>query len=427
MIKEISNSGPARTATAEEAGNSNASTQGAITDRIITLIVESSRPAGLPLKWDFLRRINDIRQLNCSGQELLSRLNSEVTDEDLRRAGIIAGSRQNSRLHPLFSVVPCKFLILRNQGGVPVNLVSASGELATKAPPLMQYMIKDGANSAKSDGSVVVVASDDDLQAMHGLGYVVTTAAGLARLTAAQVYELFGQPPHSPNRRTHRIIIAAWQIAALELSAGEAMVQVLEHLLRMRDVFKIDPQDMFSIWQPTSNEFWRINSALAFRDRTVVSSAIHSSLCNALRHTADWEEIAQAVISQSAGAGICTSWKQLQLELREAESRPGDARQRRRVRHALERYKNVYVRMLTNKFLDAAECCAAPCTSALLLIGADMAEQMVQRQEMVRNANEYVATLQLRPNSEMFAPDNLTERLRFADFFAKLMRAMPSS
>jgi hypothetical protein len=223
--------------------------------------------------------------------------------------------------------------------------------------------------------------SDDDAQVLHGLGYAVTTAAGLAHLSGRQARRLMSGLSSS-SQHAYRLTIVGWQVANVARETPDRARDILRHIYDLESAFGYRPSEVpFDFWHPNEAQFDRIRAAISFRDRRLIRAAF-STRVPSTKSAVD----AFNRLCDESDVDLVTAERDLRRVLVRAVSVP----QSTAAKVALARYRRAVERATTEKFAEAAAEASDPVAGMLLMLGKKVAEDWLEGEDNVVKAEQVI-------------------------------------
>jgi hypothetical protein len=256
-------------------------------DKPAGLIIPASNPLKLTGPWGFLPSSDDVRTLTTDA----------VTKPDDSRGPdmpacplVIDHANGRRTLSPVFVGGP--FIVIRNDpAGPPRDFVSACGRVAGNDPPALHCFEDHQTRSSAAKRHFVLVAfSDLDLAALRLLGFPVTSASGLARLTAAESKDLLtmigkpatGQPQPGSNplgeKKSFKLILVGAEVFKLKNQMPVGLLNVVNQFRRIERSMEIKMDAHIGVWLPPAAEFRAVTDSVALADSALVRSKFVASL-----------------------------------------------------------------------------------------------------------------------------------------------------
>lgn len=386
---------------------------------ILRAIVAASQPAPLPPAWGFLSRCPEVRQLTTWGEALLSSLRSSFLESDLQGARVILQRGGQFCLNHVIQRPDERILIEYDGAEQPCNFVSAHGQLVSARPPLMDVLPwANGRGQFPAHAWLFVLSTGEDLHVVHRLGFAATTSAGLMTVSETNMEAIFGTPKEPRSLGRNRLIIPFCQLAERTFHPRPETVQLIRQLIRISDIHRTKPEALFCLWVPSKIDFAKVCDAVRLRSTKLICHTISDSVHNSLESPADWGEVIHRALMCSE------TWKlnELRHHLEGCSVVPGNPRTRRALRLATERYSHALRRRVVEKFFDAIDATDDPVESALLLLGADVAEQLVQRHQLLQKAREGLANRHTSLEPNIVGPDDVRLLQQLANCLFKLQK-----
>jgi hypothetical protein len=253
------------------------------------LIIPASNPLQLAGDWGFLPSSDDVRTLAAPTDAVTTPGDSRGTDmPDCPR--VIDHANGQRAMSPVLVGGP--FMVIRNDpAGPPRDFVSACGRVAGSDPPAL-HCIEDHQtrSSAAKHHFILVAFSDLDLAALRLLGFPVTSASGLARLTAAESRDLLamigkpatGQPQQGSNtpaeKKPLKLILVGAEVFKLKNQMPVGFLHVVNQFRRIERSMEITMDAHIGVWLPPAAEFRAVTDSVALADRALVHSKLVASI-----------------------------------------------------------------------------------------------------------------------------------------------------
>lgn len=261
---------------------------------VLQKIHSLSEPISPIGQWQFLTADTNVRRYPGNSSSLLDSLRSEFSNEQLEAAKVVqAADDGDPILSPKLSTGDSVFVSLRrSRNGMPFDLVTAKGCLASDVPPsLIAYRdwtaTKFSGNSLKN---ILVAASMESVVVLRSLGFPAMVAAGLDTLRDPQLSQLYGKCEFDTESQTGllpqieeignkniNLAFVLWDLMNIRSYTPSNVQAIATKLARVAEARNLDP-DLLKVWRPTTNEIHDIATAADLGDRSVSMLAIRSSL-----------------------------------------------------------------------------------------------------------------------------------------------------
>ena len=397
-----------------------------IMQRIARLTVPAEPPEG----WEFLPRVESMRRCRTNEFDLLESLGREYASEQLEAARMLVRDTDGVlRPSPILAGDAHRLLILRDKkDSNPFDIVNQNGSLVGDDPPAFQCSRDIYTKGMGSSRAVLAACTDSDLAVLRVLGLPCTSAAGLARLDGSQASRLFDQslcfgaastsagPVAQVLRHDYRIMLVAWQVAALNDRPPAGFQEIMSRLFQVEEVFGFDTSERVCVWSPNAADFRRICSAIGFADRKPVKRVMRESIQRSSKSIRGYAE--------STGATIPGDYEAARRELHRVLDR---ARQRGSVDEQLSKsltaVKQTFDASVVASIVRDAMATANSVERSLLLMAADLMGDWHESVELLRKA-ERAHEGCLTGRVEQPEPEELRDKLRVVDGLVKIHREL---
>jgi hypothetical protein len=258
--------------------------------KILNSLVSLAHVVTPPQPWPFLPPSANILQFSGNKQDVVRKL-QEACGENPHMSSILASDASGKpTLCPVLNAGA--FLVVRQEkDGPPTDLVNLRGRLVDAEPPALHW--SDDALTrirAAKRGIVMVAFSDTDLATLRWLGLPVTSASGLATLSADHARRLLIEPtpalgdapqtasprPSPPQRP--KLILAAVDLFGLRNQMPAGVLNVVTQLQRVERHLNLKTASTIGLWLPEPADFRGIRDAVHLADRRLVRNAITASV-----------------------------------------------------------------------------------------------------------------------------------------------------
>ena len=384
---------------------------------ILKKIVVESRPAVLPQAWRFLPHSRNVRTVQGRPDELAAVLAGSFPMEQLVAAGVfVRGLGDEARLSNVFGDETTLFEILRDDNRKPHDVLSARGSLSPGVPQILRFASARCAEGAPQlQQQVIVAPSDQDYFVWRQLKWRCVSAAGIGRLRAEQVREIFESDSSGNAICKYVFICPAFQIANFTNQPSAQICEAFAHLWRVNQVLNCDPDKLFRVWRPTGDDFAHIESATTFADRHIVSSALveslESSTCSVIDYWNKQLTTAKADLPTARG------------ELIRAIMRSSKSPLRAELVEALHRYHRSLGELTVDRCIQAAQHASDPIESGSWLATAKILVHFQETDELAVAAQSAIAGT-IPPNVGILDEQQLAEQFTLVNFLMRTRREL---
>jgi hypothetical protein len=248
-------------------------------DTQFQLKMPDSNPIKLPGDWAFVPPSDDVRRLTLADDSR----GPDASGSPLAENG-------QDALTP--ALKDGCFVVMRNDpAGPPLDFVTARDRAAGSDPPAL-HCCEDYFTRSKAAkyGFVLAAFSGLDLATMRLLRLPVTSASGLARLTAQESQLLLaatgkraaGEPQQGANtpaeRTQFKLILVGAEVFELKNQMPRGLLNAITHFRRIERTLGVKLDEQIGIWLPPAAEFRAVTDAVALADRGLVRSKIVASI-----------------------------------------------------------------------------------------------------------------------------------------------------
>jgi hypothetical protein len=389
---------------------------------ILKRIRKLTRRAALPRRWPIIKTSPWVRKLKCEAVELLTALQAEYSTDELQSSRIIVpGPNNDWLLSPVFGGPSDKFILLRGPDGIPIDVISARGQLSQLQPAILRFSLAHLSELPyQSPQPIFVAESDDDIHVLYALGRQFTTAAGLETLNNEQLRQLLtpGKSIFCDVGPKYVLRIAAWQIASLQNKPSAATLKILEQLNQYERSSDYRPSDLFRAWIPTREQFdniakaSRANREVAiqeFEDRRADCLCPIAAACQYFRERA---EVDYSTARRNVERALALS---IQTCVPHAAA----------VNAALEQWKHAFRRAVIDKLLITNSADNLGLGELRRLMASELADTWFNGQDLIVAARK-VLKGEFPREYGVLDYQALRERLRLVDALVKLYALPPT-
>lgn len=399
---------------------------GEILQRIAKLTVTAEPPA----RWEFLPRVDGWRRCRTNVVDLLESLEREYTTEQVEAARLLVRDADGALSPaPLLAGDTPRLLVLRDKKEEnPFDIINQNGSLMGDDPPAFQCSRDWLTKACSSSQTVLAACSDGDLAVLRMMGLPCTSAAGLARMDAAQATRLFNRsacfsasgtaaaPAAHVLRHDYRILVVAWQVAAIRDCPPVGFQEIMSRLIQVEEVFGYNTSDRICVWCPSANDFRRLCSAIEFADRKPVKRILWESIQRSSKSIRAYAESTGAAIPRDYVVARC----ELHQVLEQARQRGfGDEQ----VSKSLAALKQSFDASIVASIISDAMATADPVERSLLMMAADLMGDWHESVDLVKKA-ERARDGRLPGRGEPLEPEELRDKLRVVDGLVKIHREL---
>ena len=214
-------------------------------------------------------------------------LRGRYSDEDLIASGV-ATAGLGGRMPPNARLVARPGIVLplrRRPGARPFDLLVEAGTVSGRLP--VCAALRDGftKDAIAEVGGLLVVFSAKSLAALRFLGFPVTMASGLARLSGAGLadfFKSFGPPSEgSPAASRTRLVFVDWSLSGLVRSRPGELETIRSHFRDLHAHLGLPVEDLL-VWTPSVAGAEDVRYCVRYGSRDHVRAAIQRGMSGGL-------------------------------------------------------------------------------------------------------------------------------------------------
>jgi hypothetical protein len=380
--------------------------------KILNSLVSLAHVVTPPQPWPFLSPSANILQFSGNKQDVVRKLQDDFSDNPQIQNLLVGDASGQPTLCPVLNAG--NFLVLRQEKNGPVtDLVNIRGRLTDAEPPALHWSDDAVTRIGASKHRFVMVAfSDADLAVLRWLGLPVTSASGLATLSAEHARRLLIEPtpaagdvpqtapPQASPTPRPKLILAAVNLFGLRNQMPRGVLNAVTQLQRVERTLKLKTASAIGIWLPEPAGFRGIRDAVHLADRRLVRNSITASVKQSTKSISEYLKMS----SGPPANDLSREKQKVRDALVALPTAPLGAQDvAARFEELRRAYDIVVIEQLTRDALASAD----PMTKSLLMIAAEMMKTHFDSCELVQNAKAAIET----GNSENTAL-TLDERLR---------------
>jgi hypothetical protein len=320
------------------------------------------------------------------------------------------------------------YIVIRSDpAGPPHDFVTARGRVAGSDQPALHCFEDHCTRSlAVKYGFVLVGFSDLDLATLRLLGFPVTPASGLARLTAAESQLLLAtigkqattQPQQGSSTPAEtaqlKLILVGAEVFKLKNQMPDGFLNAVTHFRRIERVMGLKLDEHIGIWLPPPAEFRAVTDAVALADRGLVRSKIIASIKRSTMSIADY-------LKSTAGPPVNDLFTARHKLLDAITALPmamsGSRDVKARLGDLFRAFNVAFIERIRRDAMGAA----SSLDRALLTVAAELMEMHFESSELVQRATAAIETGNAA-NTMLTLENRLDLNLKIADGLVTIHR-----
>jgi hypothetical protein len=369
-----------------------------------------TQPAAVSAKFGFLPPTRAFRELASEPASIADALQQEFSEAELLDSGLferddLGEIRLKSQLESRL-----RFTFVYDGSAHLADVVTDDGYVISDIPPCVSFERDQPFQRTQR----FYLGSARDLQVLSFFGMRGTVAAGLERLTGAQLRRLLID--RVPAKSHHRLTLVGWDVAELRNEMPLRIKAILNRFCDAAYVYELEPDQIpVDVWQPSTVNFDRICAATTFADAQAVKSLLKGSVG---KHPRTALSVAHT-LCEPPPLELCDVVSALQHEISRARTGFWQVG----LVEAEKRYRQATERLTGSRYLEAAQSAKSPEIADLWMQIAEASRDLQNSNEMLTAA---AAVGSSSPTSgQMRAePADAKERDKKTDRFLKLLAAV---